>query len=45
LRLVDVQPFLWQTSDGSSVLHAASFRLQRRLVHGIGGGVSYTLAK
>src|SRR5206468_3560283 len=32
-------------SDGSSILHAASFRAQRRLVLGIGGGVSYTLAK
>jgi hypothetical protein len=45
LLIDDAQPFLWQTSEGSSILHAASFRLQRRLVHGIGGGVSYTLAK
>lgn len=45
LRIDDVQPFLWQTSDGASILHAASFRVQRRLVHGIGGGVSYTLAR
>jgi trimeric autotransporter adhesin len=45
LRIADVQPFLWQTSDGSSVLHAAAFRLQRRLVKGIGGGISYTLAR
>ena len=45
LRIPDVQPFLWQTSDGKSVLHAASFRAQRRPVKGIGGGVNYTLAK
>jgi hypothetical protein len=45
LRIDTVQPFLWQTSEGSSVLDAATIRLQRRAVHGIGGGVSYTLAK
>jgi len=45
LRIDNVQPFLWQTSDGSSVLHAASFRFQRRPVHGVGGGIIYTLAK
>jgi hypothetical protein len=45
LRIEDVEPFLWQTSDGKSVLHAASFRAQRRPVKGIGGGVNYTLAK
>lgn len=45
LRIADVQPFLWQTSEGSSVLNAATFRLQRRQVRGIGGVVTYTLAK
>jgi hypothetical protein len=45
LRIPGVQPFLWQTSEGSSVLHAATFRVSRRPVKGIGGGVSYTLAK
>jgi trimeric autotransporter adhesin len=45
LRIQGVQPFLWQTSEGSSVLHAATFRASRRPVKGIGGGVSYTLAK
>jgi hypothetical protein len=45
LRIDDVQPFLWQTSDGKSVLHAASFRMQRRPVKGIGGGVNYSIAK
>lgn len=45
LRIEDVQPFLWQTSEGSSVLNAATFRLQRRQVRGIGGSITYTLAK
>ncbi|MGH9310947.1 MAG: TonB-dependent receptor domain-containing protein, partial [Vicinamibacterales bacterium] len=45
LRIDGVQPFLWQTSEGSSVLHAATFRLRRRPVKGIGGSVSYTLAR
>ena len=46
LRIPDVQPFLWQTSEGAldppRRRHSA---LQRRPVKGIGGGVTYTLAK
>jgi trimeric autotransporter adhesin len=45
LRIEGVQPFLWQTSEAASVLNAGTFRLQRHFVHGIGGDVSYTLAK
>ena len=45
LRLPDVQPFLWQTSESSSRLHSATFRLRRRDAGGIGGGLSYTLAQ
>lgn len=45
LRIPDVQPFLWQTSDGSSVLNALALRVRRRPVRGLGGGVSYTLAQ
>jgi hypothetical protein len=45
LRIEGVQPFLWQTSEGSSVLHAATFRARRRPVKGLGGGVTYTLAR
>jgi trimeric autotransporter adhesin len=40
-----VQPFVWQSSEGGSVLHAGSFRLRRRPVKGIGFGASYTLAR
>ena len=45
LRIDDVQPFLWQTSEGSSVLNAGTFRVSRRPVKGFGGGATYTLAK
>lgn len=45
LRIAGVQPFLWQTSEGRSVLNAATFRIQRRQVKGIGGSVNYTLAR
>jgi hypothetical protein len=44
-RIDGVQPFLWQTSEGSSVLHAATFRGRRRPVKGIGASASYTLAR
>jgi hypothetical protein len=45
LRIAGVQPFNWQTSEGRSVLNAATFRIARRQVKGIGGSVNYTLAK
>jgi len=45
LRIEDVQAFLWQTSQGISNLNAATVRLQRRFVKGLGGGLTYTLAK
>jgi hypothetical protein len=45
LRIPDVQPFLWQTSEGSSVLNALALRARRRPVRGLGGGLSYTLAR
>jgi hypothetical protein len=45
LRIEGVQPFLWQTSDASSVLHAGTVRLSRRPAKGVGGGATYTLAR
>ncbi len=45
LRIEGVQPFLWQSSEASSRLHAATFRLMRRPVRGVGGGITYTLAR
>ena len=45
LRIEGVQPFLWQTSEGDSILHAATVRLRKQQARGVGGSVSYTLAK
>jgi hypothetical protein len=45
LRIENVQPFLWESSEGSSVLHAAAVRARRRPVRGLGGGVTYTVAR
>jgi hypothetical protein len=45
LRIEDVQPFLWQTSDGRSILHSGTVRLRRRQAAGVSGNLSYTLAR
>ena len=45
LGIPDVQPFVWQSSEGGSILNALSLRVRRRAVRGLGGGLSYTLAK
>jgi hypothetical protein len=45
LRIPDVQPFLWQTSEGGSVLNAIALRARRRPANGLGGGLTYTWAK
>jgi hypothetical protein len=45
LRIEGVQPFLWETSEGSSNLDALSLRVRRRPVKGIGFGGTYTLAR
>ena len=45
LRIEGVQPFMWQTSEGSSYMNGVSFRLQRRFSQGVSGTMSYTLSK
>jgi hypothetical protein len=45
LRIPGVQPFIWESSGGYSLLSAGNFQLRRRLAGGVAGGVSYTLAK
>ena len=45
LRIAGVQPFLWQSSGGTSLLHAGTLRLRKRLAGGIGGSLRYTLAR
>lgn len=44
--LIDgVPPFIFETSDASSILHSVTLRLRRRMSHGLAAGGSYTLAK
>jgi hypothetical protein len=37
--------FRWQTSDGRSLMHGLTLRLQRRKTHGLGGTVTYAIAR
>lgn len=45
LLIPGVQPFLWETSDGSSILHAGSVRVRRRFTSGVSLGATYTFSK
>jgi hypothetical protein len=45
LKIDTIQSYTYQTSGGISVLNAGTFRVQRRMVKGFGGSVTYTLAK
>jgi trimeric autotransporter adhesin len=39
------QGFQWQSSDGRSLMHGGTFRLQRRKANGWGSTITYTLAR
>ncbi|HEX7962372.1 MAG TPA: TonB-dependent receptor [Terriglobales bacterium] len=45
LRIADVQPFIFESSQGSSTLHAATVRLRKRMAHGLSMAGSYTFSK
>lgn len=45
LLLPNVEPFLWQAAGGSSILHAGSLRVQKRLEHGLSLGASYMFSR
>jgi hypothetical protein len=45
LRIPGVQPFLWESSGASSILHAGSVRVRRRLQSGISFGGTYVFSK
>jgi len=45
LLIPGVQPFTWESSGGHSILNAGSLQVRRRQAGGIGGGVSYTIAR
>jgi len=44
LRIDGVDPFTFQSSEGSSHANGVAFRLQKRQTHGVAGSVTYTLA-
>ncbi|MHB8734683.1 MAG: outer membrane beta-barrel protein, partial [Terriglobales bacterium] len=45
LRLAGVQPFLYESSEGDSIMHGGSLRLRKRLQHGVSLGGTYTFSK
>jgi len=45
LLIPNAQAFLWETSQGSSILHAGSARLRKRMAKGLSVGGTYTFAK
>jgi hypothetical protein len=45
LRIPDVAPFLFESSQGDSILHALTLRIRKRLTGGFAAGASYTLSR
>jgi len=45
LRIPGVEPFLWRSSDGSSIMHSLTVRVRKRLTHGFGFGATYAFSK
>jgi hypothetical protein len=45
LRIQTVQPFILETSQGDSILHAGSIRVRKRLRHGISAQGTYVFSK
>jgi hypothetical protein len=45
IPIAGVQPYIWESSGGRSIMHGATFQLQRRQAAGYRGGVSYTIAR
>jgi len=45
LLLAGVQAFLWESSDGDSILHSGTVRLRKRMAGGLSLGGSYTFSK
>jgi trimeric autotransporter adhesin len=41
----DNQPFIYESSEGNSILHAGSFRIRKRMTKGFGVGGQYVFSK
>jgi hypothetical protein len=44
-KIPDVPPFIWESSQGHSIMHALTLRLRKRQSHGFAAGGTYTLSK
>ena len=45
LRIAGVPPFLWESSNGHSLMNSVSVRVRKRPTHGLGAGAAYTRSK
>jgi trimeric autotransporter adhesin len=45
LLIAGVQPFLWETSQGNSIMNAGQLRVRKRLSNGVAIGGTYTFSK
>ncbi len=45
ILLNSAQPFLFESSNGSSILHSGTLRLRKRMRHGLSVGGTYTYSK
>jgi hypothetical protein len=45
LLIAGVQPFLWQSSEGASIMHSGDLGLRKRMSHGLSVGGRYTYSK
>src|SRR5207248_1488054 len=45
LIIPGIEPFLWESSQASSTLHAGNLRVRKRLQHGFSVGGTYTYSK
>src|SRR5205823_13023219 len=43
--IAGAQPFLFESSDGSSILHSGTLRVRKRMRHGLSLGGTYTYSK
>jgi hypothetical protein len=45
LSIAGVAPFIWDSSEGDSIMHSLTLRLRRRLTKGVALGGTYTLSR
>jgi hypothetical protein len=45
LEIPGLQPFIYESSEGNSILHAGTFSIRKRLAKGIGVGGTYVFSK